>query len=107
MAEEGFLPPVPMAEHLRIVQAHATASVGFTKAKSIIEVMKGQIGQVNATLAETQVELAEALAQCEAARTQASELEKRAEAAESARDNLQRHADALELQIAEARAQKQ
>jgi len=52
----GILPSVPMADHHRLMQEHAQLQARYSKAVKIIDHMKAQVGQVNASLAEAEVD---------------------------------------------------
>jgi superfamily II DNA helicase RecQ len=52
----GILPGVPMADHHKLMQEHAHLQARYSKAVKIIDHMKTQVGQVNASLAEAEVD---------------------------------------------------
>lgn len=51
-----MLPNVPMADHHKLMQEHAQLQARYSKAVKIIDHMKAQVGQVNASLAEAEVD---------------------------------------------------
>jgi DNA repair exonuclease SbcCD ATPase subunit len=100
----GLLPPVPMTEHLAVVQAMAQANAKADKAKRIIEVMKSQIGLAHATIAELQIDLANAMAESEQRLVELRGVEARLAHIDAERKGLVDHAAALEEQLKTARA---